>query len=540
MPVRPARSPLLLAAAAALAACAPAPADRVVGGQGGLAAGPALQAWHTDPGAAPGETTPTALEPDLRALIDGAERELLLAAYTLDRAPLIDALLAAWDRGVDLAVVTDGDELEDAGFVALAAAGVPITARRPGDRIMHHKFLVIDQAAVWTGSTNWTDNDLDRNDNDALLLRSPEVAAAYAEEHAELRAGRFGRSKDRSRAPLALALDGLPQGDLDLQLRFSPSQDPVPALVAAIDGAAASVRFATYSFTHPDVADALVRAEARGVEVIGLFDEGQASSSWSVDEELAAGGAAIHTDGNENASGFSGGKLHHKLLIVDGGPGEGPATVATGSTNWSRAGQQDNDENLVVLGGLEDVSAWMTPFCARLALATPVEGAEAAAEGAAAGCGTPALRLNELLPDPAWADLGEEYVELVNAGDGPMALAGVSLWDGAVQPRHTFAGGTLAPGAALVIFDTGDHDDVPNVVLSSTGRLGLNNSGERIRLTGPDGALLDAVSYPALPIGVAYNRAVDGAGAGGWRRHDRMVGAAGPASPGLRADGGAW
>lgn len=539
MPARPLRASLpSAAAAAALSACAPA--AQPSGALSGLLTGPTLQAWHTAPGAAPGETSPTALEPDLIALVDSAEDELLLAAYTLDRAPLVDALLAAWDRGVDLRVVTDGDELEDPGFVALSAAGVPIRARRPGDRIMHHKFLVIDQAAVWTGSTNWTDNDLDRNDNDALLLRSAEVAAAYAEEHAELQAGRFGRNKNRSRSPLGLALDGLPEGDLDLQLRFSPSQDPVPALVAAIDGAAASVRFATYSFTHPDVADALLRAEARGVVVIGIFDEGQASSSWSVDEALAAGGAAVHTDGNRNASGFSGGKLHHKLLIVDGGPGEGPATVATGSTNWSRAAQQDNDENLVLLSGLEEVSAWMSPFCARLALATPVEGAEAAAEGAAAGCGSPALRFNELLPDPAWADIGEEYVELVNVGDGPMDLAGVSLWDGAAAPRHTFSGGTLAPGAAVVVYDTGEHDDVPHVVLSSTGRLGLNNGGERLRLTGPDGALLDEVRYPTLPIGVAYNRATDGAGEGGWRRHDRIPGAAGARSPGLRADGGAW
>lgn len=501
--------------------------------------GSPLHAWSTAPGAAPGDEVETPLESDLIALIDAADEQLLVAAYTLDRTAVTEALLAAWDRGVELSVATDGDELEDAGIVALQAAGVPVSARRPGDRIMHHKFIVIDQAAVWTGSTNLTDNDIDRNDNDALLIRSTTMAAAYAAEHAELSAGRFGRSKDRSRAVSSDTLAAT-QGTIGLSTRFSPSQDPVPALVAAIDSAAASVRFATYSFTHPDIADALMRAHARGVTVTGIFDKSQASSSYSVDETLAQAGLAVHLDGNENASGFNGGKLHHKLLIVDGGPGEGPATVATGSTNWSRSAQQDNDENSVMMVNVDDPSAWMLTFCARLELAVPVAGAEAAAEAAALGCGTPALRLNELLPDPMWQDVGQEYIELVNAGDGPMALAGVTLWDGATSPRHTFTSGTLAPGAALVVFDTGVHDDVPNVVLSSSGRLGLNNGGERILLRDADGALLDSVRYPALPVGVAYNRAADGSGEGGWRRHDRMTEAVGPTSPGVRADGQEW
>ena len=498
----------------------------------------ALRAFATAPGAARGEEQDTGLEAALVALIDTATARIDLAAYTLDRPAVVSALLAAFDRGVDLRMVTDGDELDDAGSVALAAAGVPIVARRAGDRIMHHKFVVVDGQAVWTGSTNLTDTGVNRNDNDALLIISDEVAAAYAEEHAEMfEGGRFGRNKDRARPPLQAMVE-----EVAVELRFSPSQDPVPALVAAIEAAEGQIWFATYSFTHADVAAALVAAHDRGVDVIGIFDKSQASGSYSVDEELAAAGLPVFLDGNENASGFTGGKLHHKLLIVDGSvPGLAPI-VATGSTNWSNSAQQYNDENLVVMTGLDDASAWTTAWCARLAIAHPVdpsaspEGALAAAER----CGAPALRINELLPDPRWADVGQEYIELVNAGDGTMPLTGVSLWDGAASPRHTFAGGLLGPGQAVVVFDTGDHNDVPHAILSSSGRLGLNNSGERIRLTGPTGALLDAVSYPPLPIGVAWNRADDGGPSGGFRRHDRLPGSDGPTSPGTRADGAAW
>ncbi len=496
-----------------------------------------VRAFSTAPGAARGDERTTDLEPNLVALIDSATARIDLAAYTLDRPAVVEALLAAAERGVSVRMVTDGDELDDAGTLALIDAGVPVVARRAGDRIMHHKFLVVDSQAVWTGSTNLTDTDMLYNDNDALLIISEEVAAAYAEEHAEMfEGGRFGRSKDRSRPALSL-----PLGELDLSVRFSPSQDPVPAWVAAIEAAEARVWFATYSFTHDDVAQALIAAQERGLDVVGIFDEGQAAGSYSVDEALSAAGIPVYRDGNENARGFAGGKLHHKLLIVDGGLPGTPASVATGSTNWSSSGQQYNDENLVLLSGVEDASPWVGAWCERLRLALPVDPAAAPGnEAAGARCGTPALRINELLPDPRWADLGEEYIELVNAGDGAMPLAGLSLWDGAATPRHTFEGGSLGPGAALVLYDTGDHSDVPHAILSSSGRLGLNNGGERIRLTGPTGALIDAVSYPALPIGVAWNRAADGASSGGFRRHDRMPGAAGASSPGTQADGSPW
>lgn len=503
-----------------------------------LGGGGAIRAYSTAPGAAPGEEQVTDLETTLLALIDSATGRIDLAAYTLERPSVVEALLAAVDRGVELRVVTDGDELGDPGIVALLEAGVPVVARRAGDRIMHHKFLVVDGQAVWTGSTNLTSSDMLKNDNDALLILSEEVALSYAAEHAEMFAlGRFGRSKDRTRAPLSLPLEGV-----ELDLRFSPSHDPVPALVEAIEAAESRVWFATYSFTHPDLSAAILAAHARGLDVVGIFDKSQAAGAYSEDELLAEAGVPVFIDGNENARGFEGGKLHHKLLIVDGGLPGSLATIATGSTNWSANAQQNNDENLVRLSGVADAGPWIQPWCARLALATPVDpaGTPTGAAAAAERCGSPALRINELLPDPRWADIGEEYIELVNAGDGAMPLAGVSLWDGAASPRHTFTGGLLGPGQAVVVFDTGDHNDVPNVILSSTGRLGLNNSGERVRLTSPSGALLDAVSYPAMPIGVAYNRAVDGASSGGFRRHDRVPGAAGPGSPGLRADGSPW
>ena len=52
--------------------------------------------------------------------------------------------------------------------------------------IMHHKFLVVDGQAVWTGSTNLTPTSLYAHNNNALILQSAELADAYTTEFERL------------------------------------------------------------------------------------------------------------------------------------------------------------------------------------------------------------------------------------------------------------------------------------------------------------------------------------------------------------------
>ena len=46
--------------------------------------------------------------------------------------------------------------------------------------LMHHKFVVRDGAAVWGGSTNWTDDSWSRQENVIVTVDSTEIAYAYA------------------------------------------------------------------------------------------------------------------------------------------------------------------------------------------------------------------------------------------------------------------------------------------------------------------------------------------------------------------------
>ena len=57
----------------------------------------------------------------------------------------------------------------------------------PGWRdLMHHKYVVRDGAAVWTGSMNWTLDSWTRQENVIATVEDPAVAAAYARDFGQL------------------------------------------------------------------------------------------------------------------------------------------------------------------------------------------------------------------------------------------------------------------------------------------------------------------------------------------------------------------
>ena len=290
-------------------------------------------------------------------LVDSIKRartSVSVAIYDLDLTEVSGALIDAHERGLDVQVVGEGDNDDAAGFIDLEDAGVPLVYRGDTSGIMHHKVLVLDNSLVWTGSMNLTDSGTRLNDNDALLMHSPELASAYTEELNQLFSGTFGVWKDT----LESAAGG------SMSLLTAPASDTMGAVVAAIDSADTSVHFLVFSFTRPDVAEALVRAHHRGVEVVGVVDAVQASSGWSQDDWLIEQGVELHIDGNHEHIGFLGGKLHHKLLLID--PGTASAVAFTGSSNWSNSAAESNDENLLRLAEPGLVASYEDHFWSRV------------------------------------------------------------------------------------------------------------------------------------------------------------------------------
>jgi phosphatidylserine/phosphatidylglycerophosphate/cardiolipin synthase-like enzyme len=137
--------------------------------------------------------------------------------------------------------------------------------------------------------------------------------------------------------PPQLALQGT------AQVAFTPGDDPGTLIVQSIAGAKRQVLVQAYSFTHQAIADALVAAKARGVDVQVVADPAQhANIVSSLVGYLAIQGIRVWLDGEHAAA-------HDKVMIVDAGTPD--SILITGSFNFTHAAQYRNAENLLILRG---------------------------------------------------------------------------------------------------------------------------------------------------------------------------------------------
>ena len=123
-------------------------------------------------------------------IVDGIRRartQILVQAFSFTSRTLAQALTAAKKRGVQVRVLADREQTfsgEASRIPDLVRAGIPV-ALEVRYQSAHNKVMVIDDvtadAAVITGSYNWTYAAQGKNAENVLILRhSPDIANAYA------------------------------------------------------------------------------------------------------------------------------------------------------------------------------------------------------------------------------------------------------------------------------------------------------------------------------------------------------------------------
>lgn len=137
--------------------------------------------------------------------------------------------------------------------------------------------------------------------------------------------------------PLELSLAG------SVQVAFTPGDAADQLVIAALREARRQVLVQAYGFTHRGIADALLAARRRGVEVQLIADPQQHRTlATSLVDELAAAGVAVWLDGDHAAA-------HNKVMLIDNGTPH--AVLITGSYNFTHAAQHRNAENVLLLRG---------------------------------------------------------------------------------------------------------------------------------------------------------------------------------------------
>jgi phospholipase D len=114
-----------------------------------------------------------------------AQQSIIVAMYGLTDPDIVDAIIAARWRGVEIGIKLD--KLQSAGQSQSAAIAQPeaegvVVEVSKQSRQLHDKFAVIDLRWIVTGSFNWTGNAENRNRENLLVLDCPDLAWSYASE----------------------------------------------------------------------------------------------------------------------------------------------------------------------------------------------------------------------------------------------------------------------------------------------------------------------------------------------------------------------
>lgn len=121
------------------------------------------------------------------AAIGEARRTIRLLGYGFTSRRILDALVDAHRRGVDVRLVLDASNLRDRYSRAGEAAASGIRVAIDGSvSISHNKLLMVDDALVMTGSYNFTVSANTRNAENLVVVRGSQrlaerMAAYFAE-----------------------------------------------------------------------------------------------------------------------------------------------------------------------------------------------------------------------------------------------------------------------------------------------------------------------------------------------------------------------
>ena len=280
----------------------------------------------------------------LAAAIDSARVSVDAAIYDLNLWSIRDALIDAHRRGVVVRVVAESDNLDRDEIQDLIKEGIEVLGDRR-ESLMHNKFVVIDRYEVWTGSMNFTLNGAYHNDNHLIRIRSSRLAEDYRIEFEEMfLLDLFGETFIANTPFPLINIDGT-----SIEVLFSPDDGTQSRLVELIHQAEESIHLLAFAFTADPIADALLDAHRRGVDVVGVVETSQASGTGGDFFRLVDAGMALELDGNPK-------NMHHKAIIIDG------EIVALGSYNLSRSAEERNDENTLIIHNSSIANLFLSEF----------------------------------------------------------------------------------------------------------------------------------------------------------------------------------
>lgn len=119
--------------------------------------------------------------------IENARKSIDVCVFTISDNRIVDALLKKKDDYLKIRIITDNDKRFDRGsdIAFLARSGIDVKIDLT-DAHMHHKFAVIDNEIVITGSYNWTRSAYENNHENIIVSDSDKLVKAFSGEFRRL------------------------------------------------------------------------------------------------------------------------------------------------------------------------------------------------------------------------------------------------------------------------------------------------------------------------------------------------------------------
>ncbi|NVO21101.1 MAG: T9SS type A sorting domain-containing protein [Bacteroidetes bacterium] len=314
-----------------------------------------------------------AVDDTLIAYINRAKQSLDIVIYSFNNdglSNISNALNAAATRGVNVRIIYCGttqnagiDEL-NSSIHKLQGPGPnnPLYPTRSG--IMHNKFMIVDANSanandplVWTGSFNWTSDNMNTDANNLIIIQDQSLARTYLAEFEEMWGStglnpnaanaKFGADKTNN-TPHKLKI-----GNKWVESFFSPSDNVNAEIISRIGTANHDLEVATMLVTRKEIVYAVSDAVAAGASaeflVDNFSDEVNPANPPTYPNPDSTVFLVLKGACSEFGDYSGGGIMHNKYMIVDQGSVDSDPLVWTGSHNWSGGANTSNDENSVVI-----------------------------------------------------------------------------------------------------------------------------------------------------------------------------------------------
>ena len=329
-------------------------------------------------------------------LINQAKTKIRMAMYNMDCPELLGTLKRASKRGVEVEIALNVDKrkkdakyteyidmLKTIGTVhavdtaklqdithARRTAGAepeiklisstkptesteptePIKPKLPVLRItsyvaQHHKFMIVDDQVVWTGSGNASTRAFNYNDEAAIIINNPDVAKVFDEEFQRLLTT---PPNDIWKKKLVTTVALNEKKTIDI-LMLPAEQSAVTYLCELLDTAKQEVLIIMSEITNDTIRNKLIELHKRGVKVSIMTNKYKTTNKYSDIKRLARRGINIVYSNNDHT-------LHQRCMVIDN------SKILVSSANFSARGLEANIENMVVLESSELAQALKDEF----------------------------------------------------------------------------------------------------------------------------------------------------------------------------------